>query len=102
MFQKRLSDFDLVFIMAFIFLGNLFAISGKGDRDCLKEWHGSYEEMNDEKQCKEFAETYGHSFKTETDSGYPRGCYVNNKNAYFNKHSQGSAESNSKPICRKS
>ena len=71
--------------MAFIFLGILFAISGKGDRDCLKEWHGSYEEMDDEKQCKELAETYGHSFKTETESGYPRSCYLNNKSVYFNK-----------------
>ena len=68
----------------------------------MKSWHGVYEQIDDEEVCKEFAETRGKSFKTETESAYPRKCYLNDKVVYFNRHSKGSAESYSKPICRKS
>ena len=52
--EKRLSDFHYGFVMAFIFLGDLFAFAHKGNRDCLTSWHGSYEDM-DEKQCKKLS-----------------------------------------------
>ena len=87
--------------MGFIFLGYRYGISRKGE-DCVTSWYGSYEPIVEEKQCKEYAKIYGYAFKTETESGYPKNCYLHNNYVYFNKHSTGNTESNSKKICRKS
>ena len=40
-------------------------------------------------------------FFTETDATYPRGCYANGNDVWFNKHSVGKSQILSAPICRK-
>lgn len=102
MIQKKPFDFHRGFVVTYISLGHLFGYANEGDYGCLKSWHGVYESIKDEKVCKEFAETRGYKFQMETESGYPRRCYLNDNEVYFNRHSSGSAETYSKPICRKS
>jgi len=80
--------------------GLLFAYSREGFVDC-SPWEGSYEVIRDVKVCRDFAESNGYKFGTETESGYPGGCYLNDKKIYFNRHNPGTGEINSMPICSK-
>jgi hypothetical protein len=41
------------------------------------------------------------TISTETEATYPRGCYANNKDVWFNKHPVGKNQKDSAPICRK-
>ena len=54
-----------------------------------------------EEECKTFADNEELGFQSETDPGYPKGCYQFGKGGkvYFNRHSVGSRQSNSSPIC---
>ena len=101
--KKKLSYFQQGNTISFIFPGHLFGFGHQGETGCLATWHGVYEQIKDEKVCREYAETREKTFKTENESGFPRRCYLYKKGTvYFNRHSDGSPESNSKPICRKS
>ena len=52
--------------------------------------------------CREAAEFTGTGrITTETEASYPRGCYENNGEVYFNSHSVGNRETYSSPICLK-
>ena len=99
--NKKNSQLSLQNLCLFFFLGLLYAYSREGAVDC-SPWEGSYEVIRDVKVCREFAASNGHKFGTETESGYPAGCYLNNKKIYFNRHSPGTGERSSKPICIKS
>ena len=98
--NKKISRICLENLYLFFLLGLLFAYSREGAWDC-GPWEGSYEMIRDIKVCRELAESNGLTVTTETESGYPAGCYMNNKKIYFNRHNTGSGERNSKPICTK-
>ena len=59
-----------------------------------------YIDIDEENHCKAAAEERGYYFKTETESSYPKGCYLNKEKLWFNYHSVGSREKNSVPICK--
>ena len=58
-----------------------------------------YIDIDEENHCKAAAEERGLVFKTETESSYPKGCYLNEE-VWFNYHSVGSRQSLSAPICK--
>ena len=62
--------------------------------------------IDNENDCNEAALCKGKdrdsSVDTETASEYPRGCYVNDGEVYFNHHTVGNREESSAPICQKS
>ena len=69
--------------------------------------------IDSESECTsatQFIKTYYPKYefiRVESDSRYPKGCYVNVlpddllSDGYFNTHSTGSGESNSRAVCEK-
>eukprot|EP00948_MAST-09A_sp_MAST-9A-sp1_P000097 g97.t1 len=63
---------------------------------------GSHTKITSSTECQNAANRLGYTWKgDETYSGYPSGCYrYKSSRVYYNKHSTGSAQSNSFPICQ--
>ena len=78
----------------------IFQEAGYGKFDC-SELNG--DSISGESECRSAAvELDGKNFKgAETDSSYPKGCYVYDKDdVYWNEDPVGSAEEYSSPICK--
>eukprot|EP00948_MAST-09A_sp_MAST-9A-sp1_P001445 g1445.t1 len=63
---------------------------------------GSFTKITSETECQDAANRLGYTWKFDlTSSGSPSGCYrLSTSLVYYNKHSTGSAQSNSYPICQ--
>ena len=63
---------------------------------------GSHTKITSETECQNAANRLGYTWKgDQTYSNYPSGCYrYQFSSVYYNKHSTGSAQSNSFPICQ--
>ena len=57
-------------------------------------------EINSENDCKGAAKLIGHYAGVKLNKGNkPKGCYIGSGGVWFNKHSVGSRQADSSPIC---
>ena len=58
-----------------------------------------YINIAEKNHCKAAAEERALAFTFETESDYPKGCYLDGGKVWFNDHSVGSRLSDAAPIC---